>query len=60
MTYADLLKTEEWRSKRLEILERDNNACRRCGVNYSIGFRNKTLNLIPLESTKLIKKFDFF
>jgi hypothetical protein len=33
MTYSELLKTENWKLKREEILLRDNNTCRRCGIS---------------------------
>lgn len=31
--YSKQLKSKEWASKRLEILERDNYKCIRCGID---------------------------
>lgn len=39
--YHKLLKTEEWKSFRLNILELDNYTCTKCGTNY----RNRPSNL---------------
>lgn len=34
-TYEELLRSEEWRNKRKEILSRDNNTCQHCGFSES-------------------------
>jgi len=36
MTYRQQLKTEEWKAKRLEILERDGHKCTECGSTESL------------------------
>ncbi len=39
MTYAEKLKKKKWKAKRLEILERDNFTCSKCGnVDFSKTF----------------------
>lgn len=35
MSYAELLRHPSWQRKRLEVLQRDNFACRRCGAANS-------------------------
>lgn len=41
MSYEELLSRPEWQEKRTIILERDNNECRRCGVNHNNAFRTE-------------------
>ena len=31
--YFDLLQSEEWKTKRCSILNRDNHKCKKCGVS---------------------------
>ncbi len=39
MNYQEQLQRKEWKSKRIEILERDNFSCRNCGCKRSIFLR---------------------
>lgn len=49
MKYSEALQQEEWKIKRLEILERDNKKCTECGSNknleihHTFYYRQKTL-----------------
>lgn len=41
--YGVLLHTDEWKSKREEILKRDNNMCTKCGTTKSIYYEGKNI-----------------
>lgn len=36
ITYIEMLLTERWRQKRVEILDRDNHKCRNCGGDQNL------------------------
>lgn len=41
ITYIEMLITERWRSKRKEILERDNRKCRNCGCGKNLEIHHR-------------------
>ncbi|MCG9971166.1 HNH endonuclease [Christiangramia crocea] len=54
--YINLLETGEWKRKRLEILNRDNFTCQRCGFNKS-NFKDSIVSFITGEyEIKVIKE----
>lgn len=53
MTYYEALKSPKWQKKRLEIMERDNFKCRKCGD------KDTTLNVHHLEYGKGKKPWDY-
>lgn len=53
MTYKEQLETKEWKAKRLEILERDNFHCQKCGKYGACGEDV----FIPISSLSDIKKY---
>ena len=62
ITYADLLRTEEWREKRKEILKRDKNLCSDCFKLGSIikdkkAYRKKTLEEIESDKIEMEKVY---
>jgi len=41
VTYLEMLLTERWRRKREEILERDKNKCRNCGMDRNLEIHHR-------------------
>ena len=52
--YEDILKSPEWKSKRLEILNRDKHTCQRCGIKTKIHINTLALEF---EITEIIGTF---
>lgn len=46
-SYSDLLKTEEWRNKRLKIIKRDNCRCVYCGNRFHLHVHHKYYSAYP-------------
>lgn len=46
-TYDDLLQRDEWKDKRLKILNRDNNRCVYCGSNANLNVHHKYYYAYP-------------
>jgi len=59
MTYSDLLRTSEWKEKREEILERDNNECKRCGASYNEKMVTSAF-LVSAEELKVFNNIEIF
>ncbi len=49
MDYSQMLKTEEWKKKRNQIINRDNNKCQRCGFNPAENFPSGTVGTFSRE-----------
>lgn len=56
-TYRDLLKTDKWRSRRKEILNRDNHKCCWCGSSKYLQIHHRYYNLYPDDS--FVKPWDY-
>ena len=52
-TYLDLLRRDEWRSKRQRILERDENRCRNCGSSKGLQVHHRQYHVCKVTSKKL-------
>lgn len=49
-TYMDLLKSDKWRSRRKEILNRDNHRCCWCGSSKYLQIHHRYYDLYPDDS----------
>lgn len=72
MNYIELIKSDNWKNKRQQILKRDNHECQRCGISKSNNFpgkifklgnnleKNYTVNFFEEENlnTKLVSLID--
>ena len=63
LTYSDLLRTEEWREKREEILHRDNFNCTECAKPGSIikdkkAYRKKTPEEIKTDEIEIERIYE--
>jgi 5-methylcytosine-specific restriction endonuclease McrA/ribosomal protein S27AE len=54
--YAQYLRTNLWKTKRLEILDRDNFLCQKCGAYNTVSRQNKTGEIV-LEWSDVVAIF---
>ncbi|MCC6401942.1 MAG: HNH endonuclease [Flavobacteriales bacterium] len=52
-TYGDLLRREEWRTKRRAILQRDGHACRNCGARNRLQVHHRQYHRCQRTGHKL-------
>ena len=50
--YSTLLTMKQWKEKRIEILNRDDHKCRRCGVNHQLNVHHRQYHYCPKTGQK--------
>ena len=54
MTYYEQLQTDEWKGKRSEIINRDNNCCKNC---FNAEYANQYIGAIAERSSSYSKEY---